>query len=201
MALLLFSGQFAFAQQPDTVAVSEKDSILQQLVNDSTTQSQAVKAQKAKLADTAKTHSVATATWLSVAFPGLGQIYNRKYWKLPIIYAALGTTVYFIVENNNSYRFFLNGFYEIQATPEDDLFLGFYDERQLIELQNIYRKWRDLNIILAGLTYALNIIDAHVDAHLYHYNIDEDLTLRWNPTLIQGPGYPTMGLSLKLELK
>lgn len=183
--------------QQDT-AEARTDSVLYELT---VTEARPVTPDPTVKADTTHPHSVAKATWLSTAFPGLGQIYNRKYWKLPIIYAALGTTIYFVIDNHQSYRFFLDGFYEIQATPADDRFLGIYDERQLVELQNIYRKWRDLNIILTGLGYALNILDAHVDAHLYYYNIDEDLTLRWEPALIRAPGMQAIGLSLKLDIQ
>ncbi|HBF18800.1 MAG: hypothetical protein CMI36_11925 [Owenweeksia sp.] len=192
------SSTTVFAQEPDTTAEASKDSVLYGLVNDTTVNATA---EEIEPKDTAQTHSVATATWLSTAFPGLGQIYNRKYWKLPIVYGALGTTIYFIIDNNKSYHYFLDGFYQITATPENDRFLGVYDERQLIELQNIYRKWRDLNIVLAGVAYALNILDAHVDAHLYYYDIDDDLTFRWEPTIIRGPGYHAMGVSLKLTIK
>ncbi|MGB0177109.1 MAG: DUF5683 domain-containing protein, partial [Owenweeksia sp.] len=170
----------AMAQEPDSTSEAAKDSVLYGLVRDTVADKQ-VNPEKIKVADTAQTHSVATATWLSVAFPGLGQIYNRKYWKLPIVYGALGATIYFIIDNNKTYQYYLDGFYQITSTPGNDRFLGVYDERQLIELQNIYRKWRDLNIVLAGVVYALNILDAHVDAHLFYYNIDDDLTLRWDP--------------------
>lgn len=191
----------ARAQQPDTTAGASKDSVLYELVNDTVSNKDEIKAEKVKSLDTARNHSVSTATWLSVAFPGLGQIYNRKYWKLPIIYGALGATIYFIIDNNNSYNYYLDGFYQITATTENDLFLGVYDERQLIELQNIYRKWRDLNIVLAGVAYALTILDAHVDAHLFYYNINDDLTFHWDPSIIQTPGLNTFGISLKLDLK
>lgn len=150
--------------------------------------------------DTARTHSVAKATWFSAALPGLGQAYNKKYWKIPIIYAALGGLTYLIIDNNYYYHYYLDGFYQINETPEDDLFLGVYDERQLIELQNIYRKWRDLSIIVAGVVYALNILDAHVDAHLFYYNLDDDLTLHWEPSIIRGPAYSSaFGVSFKVN--
>lgn len=154
-----------------------------------------------ELPDSLQVHSITKATWFSAVLPGLGQAYNRKYWKIPIIYAALGGLTYLIIDNNYYYHYYLDGFYEINSTPENDLFLGLYDERQLIELQNIYRKWRDLSIIITGVVYALNILDAHVDAHLFYYNLDDDLTLRWEPALIRGPSVNTnaIGVSFKVN--
>lgn len=147
-------------------------------------------------------HSVSKATWLSVAFPGLGQIYNKKYWKLPIVYGAMATTIYFAVDNHTQYRRYLDAFYiRIDDDPNTTDEFPLLDERQLIEFQDLFRKWRDLNIILTGFTYALQIIDAHVDAHLFYYNVDDDLTLRWEPTVIQNPYYNSIGVSLKLDIR
>jgi len=146
-------------------------------------------------------HSVSKATWLSTAFPGLGQAYNGSYWKMPIIYAAMGTTIYFAIDNHNIYREFLDAFYV--RTDDDpntvDAYVGAYNERQLIEIQNQFRKWRDLNIILTVVIYALNILDAHVDAHLYYYNVNDNLSLHLEPSIIQSPYYNSMGISLKFN--
>lgn len=160
-----------------------------------------VSGERVELQDTVFTHSVSRATWLSVAFPGLGQIYNKKYWKLPIVYGALGTTVYFAIDNNRQYQLFLNAFNaRIDDDPNNETFTQF-DERQLIELQNIYRKWRDLSIILTGLGYALNVLDAYVDAHLFYYDIDDDLSMHWQPTVISTPYSNGFGVSLKIQLR
>ena len=164
--------------------------------------SQSLKSESQQLAKT-QGHSVKKATWYSAALPGLGQAYNRKYWKIPIVYAALGTTIYFARQNHVEYRKYLDAFYlKTDSTrTETNILTETYTASQLIELQDIYRKWRDLNLILTGFVYALQIIDAHVDAHLFYYDVSDDLTLRWEPTLIQSPQYQSIGISLKLNLR
>lgn len=150
------------------------------------------------------THSVKRATVLSASFPGLGQIYNKKYWKLPIVYGAMGTTIYFAIDNHRQYRRYLDAFYiRIDEDPNTvDEFEGIYtEESQLIELQDYFRKYRDFNIILTGFVYALQIIDAHVDAHLFYYNVDDNLSLQWEPSIIRGPHYNSFGLGVKLNFK
>jgi hypothetical protein len=162
---------------------------------------QRVSAEKVEVKDTVFTHSVSKATWLSTAFPGLGQFYNKKYWKLPIVYGALGTTAFFIYDNNQQYQLFLNAFEaRIDDDPTNDSFTQF-NERQLIELQNIYRKWRDLSIILTVFGYALNILDAHVDAHLFYYDIDDDLSIHWEPSIVSTPYSNGLGFSLKFNFR
>lgn len=150
------------------------------------------------------THSVKRATVLSASFPGLGQFYNKKYWKMPIIYAAMGTSIYFAVDNHRLYKRYLDAFYiRIDDDPNTvDEFVNIYsEESQLIELQDYFRKYRDFNIILTGFAYALQIIDAHVDGHLFYYNVDDNLSLQWQPTNIQGPFYNSFGLSVKFNFK
>ncbi len=131
------------------------------------------------------THSVKKATLLAL-IPGAGQIYNGKYWKLPLVYGALAGTIYATSFNHDQYQIYLHAFEtRIDDDPANDEFSGVYDERQLIELQNTYRKWRDLSIILTAAAYGLQILDAYVDAHLHSYDVSDDLTLRWEPALIQ----------------
>lgn len=150
------------------------------------------------------THSVKRATVLSASFPGLGQFYNKKYWKMPIVYGAMGTTIYFAIDNHRLYQRYLDAFYirdDDDPTTFDE-FVNIYPEAsQLIELQDYYRKYRDFNIILTGFVYALQIIDAHVDAHLFYYNIDDNLSLQWQPTTIRSPFYNSFGLSVKFNLR
>lgn len=149
-----------------------------------------------------KEHSVRKATLLSTAFPGLGQIYNKKYWKLPILYGGLGASVFFIVDNNQQYNLYLDAFYtRIDSDPDNDQFVNIYSESQLIELQNIYRRWRDLSIIVTVAVYALNVLDAYVDAHLFNYNIDDNLSLKWEPSIFNFNGQPTMGVGVKIQLR
>lgn len=147
-------------------------------------------------------HSVAKATWLSTALPGAGQIYNGNYWKPIIIYGGLGACTYFAIENQRLYRRYLDAFLlrvDSTNTTEDE-FVGIYNERQLIELQNIYRDWRDLSIIIGGVVWALNVIDAHVDAHLHYYNVNEDLSLRIEPNMFYVNQLPALGFRMNINL-
>ncbi len=155
--------------------------------------------------DSSEMHSVRRATLLSTFLPGAGQAYNGKYWKMPIVYAGLGACGYFAVENHRLYRQYLDAFLmRIDSTSGNDQFFNIYSERQLIELQNIYRDWRDLSIIIGAAVWALNIIDAHVDAHLYYYNVNEDLSFRLEPAVIpmggMYNGMQALGLGLKINL-
>ena len=155
--------------------------------------------------DSSEMHSVERATWLSTFLPGAGQAYNGKYWKMPIVYAGLGACGYFAVENHRLYRQYLDAFLmRIDSTSGNDQYFGIYTERQLIELQNIYRDWRDLSLIIGAAVWALNVIDAHVDAHLYYYNVSEDLTFRLEPAVIPMggtfSGLQAIGLGLKINL-
>ena len=122
---------------------------------------------------------------------------------MPIVYGAMATTIYFAVDNHRQYRRYLDAFYirDDDDPNTTDEFEGIYKEVQLIELQDYFRKYRDFNIILTSFVYALQIIDAHVDAHLFYYNVDDDLSLQWQPTTIRSPYYNSFGLSVKLNFK
>lgn len=125
------------------------------------------------------------AALYSVVLPGLGQIYNHQAWKVPIVYAALGAAVYGIWWNNDQAQTFLDAFYE-QTDPaiENPAFEGVYNESDLINLYYQHRRWKDLSMIGGALAYGLQILDAYVDAHLFYYNINDDLSLNWEPRMI-----------------
>lgn len=152
------------------------------------------------------THSVSKALWLSTALPGAGQIYNRKYWKAPLIWAGLATTIWFAQDNNKIYRDFADA-YDMRVDDDPntvDAYVGVYSERQLIVLQNQFRRWRDLNIILTVGVYLYNILDAYVDAHLFYFDVSEDLSLHWRPNSWYTPGVgngQAVGLSITLLSK
>lgn len=153
--------------------------------------------------DSGEVHSVSKATWLSTALPGAGQYYNKSYWKMPIIYGGLGACIYMAIDNHQSYRRYLDAFFlriDSNATKTDQ-YLNIYSERELIELQNIYRDWRDLAIIIGAFVWALNVVDAHVDAHLYDYNVNDDLSLRVEPNMFFVNNLPAVGLRLRLNLQ
>lgn len=151
-------------------------------------------------------HSPRKALLLSMALPGLGQIYNRRYWKLPLIYAGLGTLGYFIVENNNTYQAFAEA-YQIKlkdpaARPPVN---GYPNGLERVESyrqgRDIYRRNFELSLILTAALWALNMVDANVDAHLRGFDLSDDLSLRIKPSAPGIASEPTVGLSLVLTWK
>lgn len=145
-------------------------------------------------------HSPSKATWMSVALPGLGQIYNDKWWKTIVVYAGFATTGYFIVENNRELKYWTNIIdVRLDGDPNTiDEYDGIYSTNQLFSAQNYYRRYRDLSIIIAVGIYGLQILDANVDAHLYDFDVSDDLSFHWEPTLL---GSPSMGWSPGVKLK
>lgn len=133
-------------------------------------------------------HSPKKATLYSTFLPGLGQAYNKKYWKIPIVYAGLGTTVYFIFWNSDQYNEFSTAF-DIRDAGGTDKYFGIYTTEQLIILQNTYRNQRDLSILLTVLVYGLNVLDANIDAHLFDFDVSDDLSFRIEPAIMQSTSF------------
>lgn len=140
-------------------------------------------AQVVQVVDTAY-HSPKKAGWFSTALPGLGQAYNKKYWKIPIIYAAFGGITYFLVKHNGEYIKYREAYIaridDDPATVDD---FPKYTTENLRVFKNIYWKKRDLDIILLAGVFTLNILDAIVDAHFYTYDISDDLSLQITPVV------------------
>lgn len=166
-----------------------------------------VKVPKAK-----KPHNPKKATIMSACLPGLGQIYNRKWWKVPIIYAGIGGIGYKSLSNHREYISCLNA-YKYKSDPEGysgpltqhekDL-AERYGKEQLQAYKESYRHDFELYTIILAAWYGLNIIDACVDGHLYNYDISDDLSFSIDPMLSTERGfYPNAplaqaGLSFKL---
>lgn len=134
------------------------------------------------LTDTVKAKEInplapARAAFLSAIVPGLGQAYNKKYWKIPIVYGAIGTSVYFYVDNNKKYHRYRDA-YKARLAGLDDEFKGQYSDATLINAQRTFQRNRDLSLLISIGLYALNIIDANVDAHLMQFNVNDNLSLR-----------------------
>ena len=149
------------------------------------------------------THSPRKAAIRSAILPGLGQIYNKKYWKIPIVYAALGTGVYFIVDNQQRYDRYQTA-YKLRISGRSDEFNGSGDspnisEAGLIRAQEIYKQNRDLAVFITLGLYALNIIEANVDAHLDDKAFNRNLS--WRPSLQINPAnnQTVAGLNLKFD--
>ena len=142
-------------------------------------------------------HSPKKASIYSAIMPGAGQVYNKKYWKIPIVYAALGSTVYFTYDNGQKYKQYRDAFL-LRQDGEKDEYDGIYSDSQLITIMAYYERNKELSIIMTLAVYILNIVDASVDAHLFDFDVSEDLTLNTTPKLIQTQsGYqPTLSLQM-----
>ena len=152
-------------------------------------------------------HNTRKATVLSAIFPGAGQIYNKSYWKLPIVYGGLITFAYVIDYNNRGYQRFKKAYNTLTDGDDTtvDEFGGRYSASTIRNTRDSYRRYRDLWIIMMSAFYLLNIIDAHVDAYLRKYDVSDDLALRVEPSLQEGPvltkrpSSNLVGMSLKLN--
>ena len=110
--------------------------------------------------------------------PGGGQIYTKKYWKVPIIYSALATSGFFIHDNNKNYKHYRDTYLNRLDGIGDDIN---YTNSELITLKDYYKRNREISIMLFSLAYILNIVDASVNAHLFQYEIDENISLKIDP--------------------
>lgn len=152
------------------------------------------------------------AAFYSAVLPGLGQIYNKRYWKVPIVYAVIGTGVYTYTLNDDLYDRFRTAFKRRQAGFTDDEFYDIdannaagappdLDLDDLERQQENYQRDRDLALVITIAMYALNIIDANVDAHLKQFNIDEDLSMDFRPYLDLNPitNNPNYGIAFTIK--
>ena len=125
------------------------------------------------------------AAFYSAILPGLGQAYNKKYWKIPIVYGAIGISVYSYTFNQREYHKFrdeykrrLDGTFD----PEHPIY-GNLDNDRLISAQKFHQRNRDLSMLFIVGFYILNIVDANVDAHLIQFNVNDNLSIK--PDLYQ----------------
>lgn len=137
------------------------------------------------------------AMWLALVLPGAGQIYNRKYWKLPIIYGGFVGCAYAITWNNQMYHDYSQAYMDIMDDdPNTQSYNQFLHLGATIDASNIdrykeifrkrkdkYRRWRDMGTFVMIGIYAFSVIDAYVDASLSEFDISDDLTLRVEPTM------------------
>ena len=116
------------------------------------------------------------AAFYSAIVPGLGQAYNKKYWKIPLVYGAIGGGLYFYILNNNKYHKYRDA-YKHRLAGEPDEF-DYLDETRLVQAQRFYQRNRDLSLLVTVGFYILNIVDANVDAHLMQFNVSDKLSLQ-----------------------
>jgi hypothetical protein len=141
----------------------------------------------------------------SAIVPGLGQMYNNHYWKLPIVYGGLGVAGYFIYSNTveyNKYRKIYAG--RLSGKQEYIETEAHYNNNQIKLLQDNARQNRDLTVMLTVVGYGLQIIDALVFAHLKGFDISEDISMQFKPTLTPSPIHyykPSIGLGVVVKFK
>jgi hypothetical protein len=120
----------------------------------------------------------AKAAFYSAILPGLGQAYNKKYWKIPLVYGAIGTSMYFYLDNQKKYREVRNEYKRRLEGYDSSEKFARLDDSRLIAAQKFYQRNRDLSSLFVVGFYALNIIDANVDASLIQFNVNERLSMR-----------------------
>jgi len=147
-------------------------------------------------------HNPTTAMLLSV-IPGGGQIYNKKYWKLPIVYGALAASGYFVYSSAKSMMSFRDEFINRRDGNTSALVADYaiYNDENILQLKNDYRRNMEIAIGVTAILYVLNIVDAMVDAHLYYFDISDDLSLRLMPVATPNLASNNLNLGLNVQLK
>ncbi len=155
-------------------------------------------------------HSVKLATLFSAVVPGAGQVYNhlampkgkkRAFWKVPLIYAGLGLTGYFMIQNNANQKSLKTEYLQRESTNFTQTFnpqWEQYDQQGVVQLYEQHLNRRDLFILGFGIVYLLQVADAAVEAHFVRFDISEDLSLRISPTMLTNQ---TAGLRLSFNFK
>ena len=134
--------------------------------------------------DTLPLKSAHKASIMSAIIPGLGQAYNKQYWKLPLVYGAGVSLAYSIQINHNSYTAYKDAYNaEVDDDPNTINQFSQYDQSALALFRDAYRRNLDLSVIGLTLVYILNIIDANVSAHLYYFRVNKNLDISWSPSL------------------
>lgn len=183
--ILIVFASISKAQVADSTRFFKPDSV------------QVKKAQKKAIYSSAR-----KATIMSAVVPGLGQAYNKKYWKIPVIYAALGGLGYWGINNHQQYKYYSNNLRALYDEDPNTTNITPYNSSQLIAQKNYYKKYRDIAIMAGVVVYAINIIDANVDAHLKTFDVSDDLSLKVNPYYnLNYDNTIQTGLSLKLNFK
>lgn len=147
-------------------------------------------------------HSAHKATIYSLALPGLGQAYNKKYWKIPVIYAGFGVLVYNISINNKEVKKFTSAYrYRMNndsTLPVNEYVTRYPDVNDLLRGRDFYRRRVELSVIFTAAWYLLNVVDAAVDAHFFDYDVSENLSLNIQPIILRTPEHPIGTGGIKL---
>lgn len=134
--------------------------------------------------DTLKSETIdplrpAKAAFYSAILPGLGQVYNKKYWKVPLVYGAIGTSVYFYIDSQKNYNIYRDEYKNrLAGNSSSSTSLARLDNSRLIAAQKQFQRNRDLSALFIVGFYVLNIIDANIDAALSQFNVSENLAFK-----------------------
>ena len=188
--ILLFCAWSIHAQETDELII-KKDSV-------------AVKKKPIRFNQEIDPLSPSRAAFYSAILPGLGQIYNKKWWKAPIVWAAVGTGIYFYVQNDDEFNRYRTAF-KLRRAGRPDEFDGvsgngaFISEDGLERAQNVFKENRDLSLFITIGLYALNILEANVDAHLPDKALDTRLSFRPKVFVETITNQPMVGLSMNFK--
>ena len=154
---------------------------------------------KGKTSDTVKTHSPRKATIRSAIVPGWGQAYNKKYWKIPIVYGALGTAAGFFIFNVKEYTDARNAYrYKVDTFPANDILIKPkfrpVDPEGIRQYRNGVRQNVDYSVLVFLILWGLNVVDATVDGHLKAFEVSENLSMQIKPSFIPQTKQATVGL-------
>jgi hypothetical protein len=220
--LLLFMAGTAVAQVPDTARVrtdttGSVPTISLPVLSDTTQYNDTNIVQTPTGKDTIvkkKVHSPRKATMRSLIIPGWGQVYNKKYWKVPIVYAAIGTPAYLFFYNKKWYdrtkyalSIVTNDRYTGPAAedslsrvhPQLKFLVNERAQGSLIDYRNEFRRSMDYSILFTILMWGLNVVDATVDGHLKGFDVGDELSLKVRPSMINNSLYP--GLSVVVNFR
>ena len=205
--ILLFFNSFCFSQEEqETLPKKETDSLQATLNQHAIIIQDSVSFKKSKKEFNPLAPS--KAAFYSAILPGMGQIYNKRYWKAPIAWGLIGGSIYMYTFNNDNYQRFRTAFKSRQAGFTDDEFYDLnngiipsLDNDDLEYQQERFQSDRDLWLVVAIGMYALNIVDANVDAHLKQFNIDDDLSIDFEPyfDFNQITNSPNYGMALIIK--
>ena len=196
LTILLLTGRFALAQTADTLNSAPDTAFFKSAFR-----------KQFSVRWHQEPHSPFKATVLALGLPSAGQIYNgmskegsffRKYWKVPVVWAGLGTCVVFIDYNTRNYKYFKNQY--IAAADGNPLTIATEsdDPLYLKDGMDYFGKLMDISYMSLVGVYILQAIDANVDAHLFYYDISNDLSLRWHPSyFVAGSRHHGLGLTLQ----
>jgi hypothetical protein len=178
----------AEAKAPETTVVADSTQTYMQFFT------------QAALDSISKIHSPRRAAFYAAVLPGLGQAYNRQYWKIPIVYAAIGVSAGYFIWNMDQYTEFRNIYRARIANANNPDYTDaykMYNNANIKYRRDTYRQYVDYSVLVFIAAYALNIVDATVFGHLKSFDVSEDLSFKITPTMMD---FRTPGIKVSLQL-